>query len=71
MLTTNGKNRTDSIGADSALAGARIAPGAVRTNRAAPTTGVGVESQARIQQSFPADWPWELHMLLSFWPAPD
>lgn len=67
----NGKNWADCICADSAGAGARIAAGADRTKGAAPTTGVGVESQARIEQSFPADWPWELHMLLSFRPAPD
>jgi hypothetical protein len=66
MLAMKGKNWGAWIRADSALAGLRIVSGATSTNGAVPTTGLGVVSQARIEQSFPAGWPCASHLLLSF-----
>jgi len=61
-----GKNAEISAGAGSAITRCEIAGGAASTSSVVPTAGFGAISQARIEQSFPAEWPCASQLFLSF-----
>ncbi len=67
MLTLDRKNRDDSESARlNAGLNARLQGGATSTKGVISTTGLGVVSQALIEQSFPLEWPCASQLLLSF-----